>query len=66
MGYLEDGTGQGYSLKVGSDNRAQVRAVSETEVIHSAESGLAYNFNTGLISITGDASLLYVKNNDIC
>ena len=60
---IKDGTGKGYQLKVGSDNRAQVRAVTEDEVIHNAELGNAYNFNTGLISITGDASLLYIKNN---
>lgn len=64
MAFIEDGTGKGYSMKVGSDNRAQVRSVSEAEVIHNAESGLAYNFNTGLISITGDATLMYFKNND--
>jgi len=62
MGFIEDGTGKGYSMKVGSDNRGQVRSVSESEVIHNAESGLAYNFNTGLINITGDATLMYLKN----
>lgn len=61
---IEDGTGKGYSLKVGSDNRAQVRAVSEDEGIHNGEGGRSYNFNTGLISITGDATLMYFKNND--
>lgn len=60
---IKDGTGKGYQLKVGSDNRARVRAVTETEVIHSAELGNAYNWNTGLISITGDATLMYIKNN---
>lgn len=60
---IKDGTGKGYQLKVGSDNRAQVRSVSEAEVIHAAESGLAYNMNTGLISISGDATLIYFKNN---
>lgn len=58
-----DGTGSGARLKVGSDSRAQVRAVIEEEVIHNAELGNAYNFNTGLISITGDATLIYLKNN---
>lgn len=60
---IEDGTGKGYSLKVGSDNRAQVRAVMEEEGIHNGEGGNSYNFNTGLISITGDATLMYFKNN---
>ena len=61
--FINDGTGKGNQAKVGSDNRLQVRAVSEPEVIHNAEGGRAYNFNTGLISITGDATLMYVKNN---
>ena len=58
-----DGEGTGSRAKVGSDKRLQVRAVSEAEVIHNAELGNAYNFNTGLISITGDATLIYLKNN---
>lgn len=62
MAYIEDGTGKGNLLKVGSDNRAQVRAVIESEVIHNGESGLAYNVNTGLINVSGDATLFYVKN----
>lgn len=60
---IEDGTGNGYKLKVGSDNRLQARVVTEDEVIHAAESGKAYNWNTGLISISGDATLIYIKNN---
>lgn len=60
---LEDGKGTGYLAKVGKDNRLQVRAVVEEEVIHNCESGNAYNFNTGLISVTGDATLMYLKNN---
>jgi hypothetical protein len=61
---IEDGTGTGSNLKIGTDNRAQVRAVTEDEGIHNGESGLSYNLNTGLISITGDATLMYFKNND--
>lgn len=58
-----DGNGTGYKAKVGNDNRLQVRALSETEVIHNAELGTAYNINTGLISVSGDATLVYLKNN---
>lgn len=58
-----DGTGSGYKLKVGSDNRAQVRAVTEDEIIHNGELGNSYNWNTGLITISGDATLIYLKNN---
>lgn len=60
---LEDGKGSGNKAKIGSDNRLQVRSVSESEIIHNGELGNAYNFNTGLISITGDATLIYFKNN---
>ena len=58
-----DGTGTGYKMRVGSDNRAQTRAIIEEEVIHNSELGNSYNFNTGLISITADATLMYFKNN---
>lgn len=60
---IVDGTGKGYGAKVGNDNRLQVRAVTEPEIIHNCEGGRAYNINTGLISVTGDASLIYLKNN---
>lgn len=62
--FIQDGTGSGAKLKVGTDNRLQARAISEEEVVHNGEGGKAYNWNTGLISITGDATLIYIKNND--
>jgi len=58
-----DGSGSGSRATVGSDKRLQVRAISEDEEIHNAELGNTYNFNTGLISISGDATLIYLKNN---
>lgn len=58
-----DGNGSGARAQVGSDKRLQVRAVSEDELIHNGELGNAYNFNTGLISVSGDATLIYFKNN---
>lgn len=61
---ISDGTGKGASLKVDSNNRAHTQAVTEDESLHSAELGDAYNINTGLISITGDATLQYIKNNE--
>lgn len=63
MNIIEDGTGNGYKLKIGSDNRLQGRVVRETEIVHATESGKAYNWNTGLISVSGDASFIYLKNN---
>lgn len=58
-----DGTTGSARAKVGSDNRLQVRALSELEIIHNGELGNAYNFNTGKISVTADATLMYLKNN---
>ena len=60
---LLDGTGSGNKAKIGADKRLQVRAITEDEVIHNAELGNAYNINTGLISVTGDSTLVYLKNN---
>lgn len=60
---IKDGTGKGSELKVGGDNKLEARAVIEEEVISRCSDGDAYNFNTGLISISGDATLIYLKNN---
>ena len=62
MARIEDGTGSGKEAKVDAKNRLVTRAVTESESAHSTENGLGYNINTGLISITGDATLLYYKN----
>lgn len=61
---LEDGTGSGKKVKVDENNRVHTQSVSEEESLHAAELGDAYNVNTGLISVTGDATLLYIKNNE--
>ena len=64
MVQLNDGSGKGFSAKVDSNQRLHTQAVTETEAVHAAEIGDAYNLNTGLISITGDATLMYIKNNE--
>lgn len=64
MSEIKDGTGDGYSARVDSNKRLHTQSTTETEAVHSAEIGDAYNINTGLISITGDATLLYLKNNE--
>lgn len=61
---IGDGTGQGKFAKVGPKNRLHVHSVAEPEAVQSASEGNAYNINTGLISITADATLLYFKNNE--
>jgi hypothetical protein len=64
MSIINDGTGKGNSLKVDGNNRAHVQSVSEDESLHSAELGDAYNVNTGNLSLTGDGTLIYLKNNE--
>ena len=64
MTRLEDGKGSGREAQVDSSNRLRTHSVSETESLHASEEGQAFNINTGLISITGDATLIYFKNNE--
>lgn len=64
MTIIRDGAGKGNQLKIDANNRAHTQSVSETEALQSTEQGNAYNVNTGLISITGDATLCYIKNNE--
>lgn len=61
---IEDGTGKGTSLKIDANNRAHTQTISETESLHSTELGDAYNINSGNIALTGDGTLLYLKNNE--
>lgn len=61
---INDGTGNGPDAKVDKNNRLHTQTVQESEALHATEEGDAYNINTGLISITGDATLQYIKNNE--
>ena len=61
---IEDGTGKGNKVKVDANNRLHTQAVTETEGLAAIKEGDAYNINTGLISITGNATLIYIKNNE--
>lgn len=64
MGFkIEDGTGRGYTLKVGSDNRAAVAAVIQTEISDvSGVAGEAYVWASGTYSSSGGDTILLVKN----
>ena len=62
MARIEDGKGSGKDAQVDDQNRLRTHAVTESESLHASEEGNAYNINTGLISITGDATLMYYKN----
>ena len=61
-----DGTGKGYRMKVDSNNRAQVFAISEGLSIDAAKSGENYNINTGAVTLTSanESAVLYLKNNE--
>ena len=61
---VTNGTGTGDALKVDKNNRAHTQAVTEGEALHSAELGDGYNINTGLVSISADTALLYIKNDE--
>jgi hypothetical protein len=61
---IKDGAGTGSSLKVDSFNRAHTQSVNISENLNATLEGNSYNINTGLITITGDATLIYLKNNE--
>ena len=61
---LDDGTGSGNQAKIDGNKRVHTQSVTESEALHATEVGDGYNINTGLISITGDSTLIYVKNNE--
>ena len=61
---LSDGSGDNYSAKVDKNKRLHTQAVTETESLHSAEIGTAYNISSGQINFTADGTLIYLKNNE--
>lgn len=62
---IKNGVGSGSTAKVDNNNRLHAQAVTEDESLHASELGSAFNLNTGLISINGDASLMYLKNDEV-
>lgn len=63
---IQDGTGEGWSLKIDSDGRLYNRAITDTSIDTAAQEGRAFNVNTLFlpISSSGENALLYVKNNE--
>jgi hypothetical protein len=61
---IKDGAGAGYGMKVDKINRAHTLSTTISESVSGSKNGDSYNLNTGLISITGDATLIYIKNNE--
>lgn len=67
MTEIKDGTGTGKRAKVNNENRLETNAVSTEIDLHQVEDGLAFNINTGIITLTdavADTAVLYFKNTD--
>lgn len=61
---IESGSGNGREAKVGTDNRLFTRAVTIPESTNALDAGNAYNINTGIVSISAETGMLYLKNNE--
>lgn len=61
---IMDGKGRGSEAAVNSDNRLTTHSIAEQENIHQCEDGEAYNLSTGLMTISGDATLCYFYNGE--
>lgn len=61
MAIIKDGSA-GYTAKVNAANQLSVLSVQSSVAQDSAVDGEAWNLNTGLQVITGDATLMYIKN----
>lgn len=64
MFVLEDGTGKGYRLKISSENRAQVDAVTHTSAQEAAEEGRLFQIGAGIVNLTSanESAVLFLKN----
>lgn len=64
---IQDGRGTGYTAKVDSLGRIHADAVSTFKEDSQAKRGLAYNINTGTITLTNASitnGVAYLKNNE--
>ena len=67
MEQIQDGTGRGYAAKVNSENRLLTQTVNLIAEENASLAGLAYNINTGIVTLTNGATknaIMYVKNNE--
>ena len=60
----DNGGGTASGWKIDKNNRGHTQSVNVDENLNATLNGDSYNINTGLISITGDATLIYIKNNE--
>ena len=63
---IEDGKGSGRRAEVGIGHRLHTHAVTTTGTVNAAIKSLAYNLNTGTITLTNavDTPVIYFKNNE--
>lgn len=52
------------TAQVNSKFQLNTHAVTETEQVQAIEEGNGYNLNTGVITLTGETSMLYFKNDE--
>ena len=63
MAIIKDGAA-GYTAGVNAQNQLLVHAVTFDGTVDAADRGLAWNLNTGDITVTADATLMYLQNNE--
>ena len=61
MALIKDGS-TGSTVKVNDENQMHVFSVTSDVAGDSAVKGTAWNLNTGNVTITGDATLIFLKN----
>lgn len=65
MGFqVQDGQGRGYAAGVNAANRLMAESVSTSESIQATFDGLAYNVNSGIITLNSatESAVAYMKN----
>lgn len=61
---VEDGTGNGYKLRINDQNRAEVDAVTHTSAQEAAEEGRLFQIGAGIVNLTSanESAVLFLKN----
>ena len=67
MAKISDGAGTSREARVDGDLRLHTQSVIIPEVVQATDRGVAYNTNTGAITIssTGTSGILYIRNDDV-
>lgn len=63
MAIIKDGSA-GFTAGVNSHNQLQTHSVSLPAGVDATELGKGWNLNTGQMTITGDGSIMYIKNTE--